>query len=792
MRSVLGRGLVAAALVAGGWLAAVPPAGEAATGTTFPVPAGGLVIDGHGYGNGIGLSQWGADGAAAVDDLSAAQILDFYYPHTAAETLGTKRPIRVELAASDATGGWCGVSPAPGLTVTSGATSTTLPKRVKSRRVQAWRLLGRGGSLALQDDTSVGWRTARSIAVGTAATFSDSAAELNVQTRAAPAGHHYRGTLTGELASGALLTVNTLGIDDYVRGVVPDEMPSSWPAAALQAQAVAARSYATYQMRHPRSSFWDVHGNTTDEAYGGADTETAATDAAVAATAGQVRVDGDGSVIFAAFGAADGGETVASDVAGRPVDYLVAQPDPYDDAVPNTASAWSTTLTPGAIEAAYPAVGSVRSITVDGRDGNGAWGGRITALTVTGTAGSVQASGWSFAWALGLRSPWWVAEQRPGPARRVMATVRRSGAVAVSWQPPRATGGRQPAKSYRVRVRPGAARVAATGKHAVVRGLPAAPGYAVSVRPISTAGRGPSVTVSTRLQRAGGDDPALTLSRQSVPDQTADGAVLVTAADPADRVAGPVLASAANGPLLPAGAGRLSAPLRSELTRALRPGATVWLLGRFAPRVTRQLSAAGWRCRSLLRRTPAATTAAADDAAVGLRRAAGRPTRRVVEVDGTAPTPAVLAGAAAGAAGAVVLLTAGATIPKATANWLAAHRGIARHRWAVGADAVRADPQAAAVRSARGRPLSVAVAAAVAPESPAAAVVAAGDRTDALAAGAHGEVVLAASSRGRVPAAGLRWLAARGPGLRRVVMVGSLRQLPYSPVAAQVNRALLN
>ncbi len=75
-------------------------------------------------------------------------------------------------------------------------------------------------------------------------------------------------------------------LERYVRGVVAAEMPSSWPLAALEAQAIASRTYALTD--HAGGSRFDVYSDTRSQVYLGHAAETAATNAAVAATAGQI------------------------------------------------------------------------------------------------------------------------------------------------------------------------------------------------------------------------------------------------------------------------------------------------------------------------------------------------------------------------------------------------------------------------------------------------------------------------------------------------------------------------
>src|SRR5437868_6638294 len=91
----------------------------AASGWSPPAAGGVTTIDGHGFGHGRGRSQWGAYGAAKVAQLSANQILHFYYPHTTLATKSTKRTIRVFLSAAGAAiTRRIQVAPATGLAVT--------------------------------------------------------------------------------------------------------------------------------------------------------------------------------------------------------------------------------------------------------------------------------------------------------------------------------------------------------------------------------------------------------------------------------------------------------------------------------------------------------------------------------------------------------------------------------------------------------------------------------------------------------------------------------------------------
>ncbi|MDA8344364.1 MAG: SpoIID/LytB domain-containing protein [Thermaerobacter sp.] len=137
-------------------------------------------------------------------------------------------------------------------------------------------------------------------------------------------GKAYRGDLSFTLQGTALEVVNTLPLEQYLYGVVPSEMPASWSPAALQAQAVASRTYALYQIQHssPQSRF-DVYGNTYSQAYGGYSAEQPSSDAAVDSTANIVMTY-SGQTIDAVFSADSGGATEnAVNVWGTEVPYLL-------------------------------------------------------------------------------------------------------------------------------------------------------------------------------------------------------------------------------------------------------------------------------------------------------------------------------------------------------------------------------------------------------------------------------------------------------------------------------------
>jgi len=162
-------------------------------------------------------------------------------------------------------------------------------------------------------------------------------------------GQRYRGELWFLPGSGRVTVVNRLGLEEYLWGVVPREVPAGWPTEALKAQAVAARTYACYVMesgKHMHQGF-DVCATVDCQVYGGRDWEDSRTTAAVQATQGEVVTYG-GSPIRAYFHSCSGGHTENSEyVWGAAFPYLQGVPDYDQDATKYT---WEAVYTVAELE----------------------------------------------------------------------------------------------------------------------------------------------------------------------------------------------------------------------------------------------------------------------------------------------------------------------------------------------------------------------------------------------------------------------------------------------------------
>lgn len=383
--------LTCALSVLGSSLAAAPS--QARTPDTWTVPsAARVVITGHGYGHGHGMSQYGAEGAARRG-LTHRRILDFYYPGTAR---GTSRG-RVSVLISADTTDDLEVLARPRLSVrdTAGGAAIALPVNGASR----WRLTVAPNGRDRVSYKTNRWRLWRELR-GRGEFYAGGGAI----TLVTPGGQRpYRGRLRSAAprpGSTARDTVNHLPLDRYLQGVVPLEIPASWSREAVRAQAVAARTYASYERRNPKAAHYQLCDTTSCQVYGGVAAEHPASNAAVGATAGMI-LTYDGLPAFTQFSSSSGGFTSAGSVP-----YLAAVKDPYDGWAGNPVHTWSMRITDQAFERAWPRIGNLTRLRVTRRDGNGEWGGRIAAITLTGSTGSVVVSGDTLRSALGLRSTW--------------------------------------------------------------------------------------------------------------------------------------------------------------------------------------------------------------------------------------------------------------------------------------------------------------------------------------------------------------------------------------------------
>ena len=779
-------------------LGVATPAG-ARSDQVFRVPPNGVfTLRGHGWGHGHGMSQYGAYGAAKVRGLTYQQIVDFYYPHTTLAGTPLSTNVRVLLHSTSTTTlvvAPRGAAKLTAMTSVDGVPDCVLPDSVDGGKtsVAQWRArvvdTADGTRLQLQPSSDGGTWTRHPAVDGCDPAWSKpldgnitfaggNAINLVRDTGVAA----YRGSLRAAFTGTHIYVVNVLPLDSYLYSVVPSEMPSSWSPAALEAQAVAARTYASYEITHPKNKhYYDVYDDTRDQVYSGKGHEAASTTAAVKATedaeaqTADILVDGDGHPAFTQFSSSDGGWTVNG---GQP--YLPAQQDPYDGLVPSSVHSWATSVSAQAIQQAYGAqIGRLQALVVTGRDGNGQWGGRITTLTLRGSSGSVDLTGSEFRYAFGLRSEWFQVILPPGPPTEVTAQ-RSADTATVGWQPPAAQDGVAPVRGYRVVLQPGglSTKVDKDARIATVSGLSSGVDYTASVTPLSSSGPGSASTVTTKVQRIQGASrvaTAVATSTETFGNATARGVVLVRGKGAlADSFAAAPLAAALHGPVLLTKRGSVPSATVTEIKRVLPPGGTVYLLGPvtvISDSVRTALRNLGYH---VVRRDGATPAGVARSVARTVAKTVN--VKKAFEVDVTDATSAWVAGAAAAHKHGVVLLVQnGAPAPETTA-WLKRH-GDVKPVPVGGADAA-------------------AVAASVAQRyfaSPAhAAVVSSGQTIAGLSAAFRLAVIggpLLYADATALPAATSSYVSGARATLRGVDLVGD--GLPYDDVESDTQAALL-
>jgi stage II sporulation protein D len=219
--------------------------------------------------------------------------------------------------------------------------------------------------------------------------------------------HYYTGTAIGAAPTAAQVRVligskvHKIPLETYVRGVVSAEVPSSWPLAALEAQAVASRTYALTS--HAGGSRFDVYADTRSQVFRGVAAETPQTDAAIAATARQI-VTYQGRPAITYFFASSGGRTENienSFIGSEPQPWLRGVLDPYERGDLHT---WKLTMSFAAAGARLASLvkGSFRGIEVAKRG----FSPRIVSAYVLGSGGRTPVSGPELASRLGLYSSW--------------------------------------------------------------------------------------------------------------------------------------------------------------------------------------------------------------------------------------------------------------------------------------------------------------------------------------------------------------------------------------------------
>jgi stage II sporulation protein D len=398
--------------------ATCPAAGGVAVPLAAQPASGPLVVQGHGYGHSLGMSQYGAEGAARLG-CTAATILSTYYPGTTQATRTLRPTVSLTLMSNQSSGrvsvqaqtGALAWRAPNGVTVTQPAGATWVAQRRSDGN----------GTVVTDGAAQRMW-----VAASDPVTVLEQGVVARVRALGGSSGTSTitdlrmrwdRTVITGGRGLSAVQQMSDdahgLGVQKYLWGV--SESPFSWPAAALQAQAIAARTYLANGYADPADSGGYRIGTTAStQNYDGFTAEQSdATQAgggwrrAVDVTLGRVEVDASGALIDALFTSSHGGRSEDERfVWGGPgTPYLVSVDDSrWDAASDNPYRSWAQGFSSADLAARF-GLTTVTGVSV-GAPGTTA---RLAGITVTGTVGSSPTSRTYTAWQmraiLGLLSP---------------------------------------------------------------------------------------------------------------------------------------------------------------------------------------------------------------------------------------------------------------------------------------------------------------------------------------------------------------------------------------------------
>ncbi len=373
------------------------------------VPPTSFRIAGAGWGHGVGMSQYGAYGMALAGS-SATEILEHYYSGTDVTYRDTDRLVRVQVLSGvsstsiRASGGQARIRiggsvvatlPA-GTTITVSAVSSGLRVRADG---QSWT------TAAASNRVHIEWASTR---------FFRPTSTVQVNTSVSGAQGTYRhGRLELQSIGGAVNAVNVVNLtDEYMLGIA--EMPSSWSPQALQAQVIAARTYALATMPSSVRTSCDCHlyDDTRSQNYTGWKKENEVTwgarwRAAVLATInssgrGAVVVDG-GSIVGTYYFSSSGGRTQNSeDVWTAALPHLRSVSDSWSLNSRNPYASWTVTVSQSTMRSAFGLPNVVRVAITRRSDGDAVL--RVTAYASTGASATL--TGEQLRSRLGLRSTW--------------------------------------------------------------------------------------------------------------------------------------------------------------------------------------------------------------------------------------------------------------------------------------------------------------------------------------------------------------------------------------------------
>jgi SpoIID/LytB domain protein len=394
-------------------------------------PSSSVTIEGHGYGHGHGMGQWGALGYALAQTPYQSILANYYGGTSLVGLSGPQEATTVRVDMTENDGNQVIVTSSTPFTVAGinflGGQAALIVPIAQSSLWAVWQ------SSSCSGNAGGTWNQVVPSTTDPTATPSPNDGS---QTLTLCLGGTSNVTMHGSIqathnSNGAPRTVNEVPLEQYVKGVVPNESSAGWGSLGgagpqgqpwgfqeLEAQAVAARSY---MMASPGS--YGGYADTCDlacQTYRGTLNESGITDAAVQDTVGQVMEFPSGTIAATQYSASTGGYTNPGAFPGVP--------DAGDSVcVPGACNPnhdWTTSVPVATIDATWPQLGVLQSISITGRNGDGDWGGRVTAMTLVGSNQNVSLTGDAFAAGLGLKSDWFTT-----------ATTLNSPAVAMARTP---------------------------------------------------------------------------------------------------------------------------------------------------------------------------------------------------------------------------------------------------------------------------------------------------------------------------------------------------------------------
>ena len=212
--------------------------------------------------------------------------------------------------------------------------------------------------------------------------------------------HTYRGSIVIKPQHDYFTVINRLDLEDYLQGVVPAEMPSTWHSEALKAQAVAARTYSLSMLGRRNALGYDLKSSVEDQVYLGYDKEKHSTNAAIKASQGEYLINQQGSLVNAYFSSMAGRYSASPEEGWgiSPEEYLVPRKEPANA----SRGKWQMSLSQTELDSKLEdlQIGTIETVTVVNRSIEG----RATQILLGGIDGFATLTGEEFRHQLGLRS----------------------------------------------------------------------------------------------------------------------------------------------------------------------------------------------------------------------------------------------------------------------------------------------------------------------------------------------------------------------------------------------------